>query len=109
MGALALRPLQILHQQRDARVLHDQHVGLLIDQRRQGLLHRRRVVIGIAHLVFHAAPFGLFLHHAAPFVGQGHAERDRQVGDGLALQRLVVVGAQFARGLGAAFFLRRGH
>ena len=34
MGALRLGPLQLLHQQRDARVLHDQHIRLVIGPER---------------------------------------------------------------------------
>src|ERR1700761_4595806 len=45
--------------------------------------------------------------HSAPLIGERGAERDGQIGDGLALQGLVVGGPKFARGLGAAVLLRR--
>ncbi len=106
MGALCLGTLQLLHQQRDARVLHDQHIRLVIDQGGQRLLHRRRIVVGVAHHILHAAPSRFGPHHALPFVLQWHAERDRQEGDGLAFDSLIVVGSKLMRRLRATFLLR---
>ncbi len=107
VGALRFGALQFLHQQGDAGILHDQHIRLVVHQRGQGLLHGSRVVVGIAHDVFHAAPIGLHLQHAVPFVLKRHAQGNRQEGDGLVLHAGVVVGAKLARGLGAALLL--GH
>jgi hypothetical protein len=100
--------LELLHQQRDARILHDDHIRLFVDQGSQGLLHCRRIERRIADDEFHAAPLRLGLDHPTPFVHQRHAGGDRQEGDGLAFEVLVVIGAQFVRGLRPAFLLREG-
>jgi len=109
VDALRFGALQLLGQQRHARILHDDHIDLVVDQRGQRLQLRGTVEIRIPRDVLHAAPRGLHLDHAAPFRGDRGGKRNRQIGDGLAFHRRIVVGAKFAGRLGPAFVLRLGN
>ena len=88
--------------------LHDQHVGLVVDQGGQRLLHRGRIIVGVAHDILKPAPSRFGSDYPFPFVLQRYAERNRQEGNGFTLHILVVIRSKLVSGLRPAFLLSPG-
>lgn len=83
--ARGVRLLQQARERLQVGVLRHDDVRMLGDERRHSLRHRIGVPVGILRLELHAVMFGLDLDDAAPGLGEVEADRDRQIGDGLAL------------------------
>jgi len=76
----------------DVRIVNDEHVRLLGDQRGDGLRPGVGAEMRIADLELHVQAVSLLLHHGGPALGEIDAHRDRHEGDGLAVEILEVVG-----------------